>query len=423
MMFWMIAASLALLAVAFIVWPAWRSGRSRAFAAGAEPSALNAALYREQLDELEQQRRAGLLGEELWRERRRELEARLLEDVQAPAAAVTAAQRRPLALALVLALLVPVLALALYAQVGSWREWQVASEYQAVSAGLQQGQPDSDRLAAVLADVAALARRGDGPDWLFLQAQIYMQLGIYQAAADTYGRLRAFEPDNAELVGRQAQALYLARGRQLDDEVQAAMNEALALNPHQSTVLGIRGMHAFEAGDFAGAIAAWTKALAAMPPASPSAQMLQQGIRQARAALGEAEPGSEMAAVAPATGATATTGEGFSDGILVRVELDGQARVRPGATVYILAQSPAGGMPYAVVKMPVEGLPTEVRLDDSTAMAPGSLLSQQARVKITARVSASGNAMAAAGDWQGRSEVLTPDTLPEVVSIRIDQQI
>jgi hypothetical protein len=56
-------------------------------------------------------------------------------------------------------------------------------------------------------------------------------------------------------------------------------------------------------------------------------------------------------------------------------------------------------------------------------MAPGNSLSKQQKVKVTARVSLSGNAIAQAGDWQGRSQVLTPDTLPELVDIRIDQEI
>jgi len=429
MTFWIGAAALTLLAVAFILVPALRPGRGHAIASGAGQAALNAALYREQLEELQQQRDSDLLSDELWRERRTELEARLLEDVQEPAAATTTttAARRPIALALVLALLLPMVAVALYHQLGSWRQWRLTQEYQAISQSLQQGQPDSDRMAALLADINAVAGRSDQPDWLFLQAQAYMQLGIYQAAADAFGRLRQVEPDNADLLGRQVQALYLARGRAIDDALQALMEEALALNPHQSTVLGIRGMHAFEGGDYAAAIAAWSQALAGLPPASDSAQMLQQGIRQARAALGgdaaEVAAAPSRPVAGPASGSGAATAGGFKDGIKVRVELAGQVDVRPGSVVYILAQAPTGGMPFAVVRMPVEGLPTEVVLDDSTAMAPGNALSSQSRVKITARVSASGNAIAAAGDWQGRSDVLTPDTVPALVAIRIDQQI
>jgi cytochrome c-type biogenesis protein CcmH len=207
--------------------------------------------------------------------------------------------------------------------------------------------------------------------------------------------------------------MYLAAGRKLDTATRALIEQVLALNPRQSTVLGIRGMDAFEKADYALAIESWQQALAGLPAQAPSRAILEQGIRQARAAAPGAD--NDSAAMTAATG--------FSEGIKVRVELGKAAAASPGATVYVIASAPQGGMPFAVVRLPVEGLPAEVILDDSSAMAPGSSLSRQQQVRITARVSHSGNAIAEAGDWQGRSSLLTPDTVPEVVAIRIDQQI
>jgi cytochrome c-type biogenesis protein CcmH len=177
-------------------------------------------------------------------------------------------------------------------------------------------------------------------------------------------------------------------------------------------------MDAFENADYALAIVSWQQALAGMPPESPSVAVLEQGIRQAQAAMGVTPDTDSADSAAPATAVV-----GFSQGIKVRVELDQTAEVAPGSIVYVIASAPGGGMPIAVVRLAVERLPAELTLDDSTAMTPANSLSRQSQVKVTARVSRSGNAIAQAGDWQGRSEVLTPANLPPLVAIRIDQKI
>ena len=423
MIFWGIAAALTLLALAFIAVPVLRMSGKPTGVEDCRREALNIALYREQFEELDQQHTAGALTEGEWHERQRELDIRLLEDSRGSAPVPQPASGRPVLLMIGLLFALPVLAGILYVQLGSWGEWQLTRSYRAINENPARGAPANDKLMVLLGDISRHAERSGNPDWLFLQAEASMQLGAYSAAADAFARLRQAEPDNADLIGRQVQALYLARGKNIDGDVNALMEEALAINPHQPTVLGIRGMNAFEKGDFPVAVAAWSQALAGLPPASPPARMLRQGIEQARTAMaGDAVPVATAGAPGPAPLASATAA-GFTRGIRVRVELDSAARVQAGSIVYILAQSPGGGMPFAVVRLPVENLPTEVVLDDSTAMAPGSHLSLQPRVKVTARVSRSGNAMAQAGDWQGRSDTLTPATLPPVVSIRIDQKI
>jgi cytochrome c-type biogenesis protein CcmH len=415
--FWIIAVALTLLAIGFVIVPLlWlRKGfRQQEVAA----DLVSIALIKEQLDELELQSQTDFITEGDYQERKRELELRLVADAMTAAEVPSKGQYR--AVLTTVALLVPLASWLLYHQWGSAEAWQLSQRYQAVSAQLAKGEGNSDQAMAFVADLAHYTQQGGSADWLFLQAQLYMQMGAYQAAADSYARVAAQQPGSAEVLARQAQAQYLASGRKLDSQVKQLVEQVLAINPHQPTVLGMRGMDAFERADYAMAIGSWEQAIRGMPPGSQSAQVLQQGIVQARKALAESGvAGANLAAGEPQPSDTA----GFSDGIKVRVELDQQAIVSPGATVFVIAQAPEGGMPFAVVRLPVEGLPADVVLDDSTAMAPGNSLSKQARAKVTARVSVSGNAMAQAGDWQGRSQILTPDTLPELVAIRIDQEI
>jgi cytochrome c-type biogenesis protein CcmH len=399
------------LAVAFVLLPViWL--RKGADASPVQSDAISIALLKEQLEEAQLQHQAGVLSDEDYRETRQELELRIVTDAAQP----TQHQRQEkYGVLLLLALSLPPATWWLYHEWGNGQAWSLSERYQLLNQQFAKGEGDSASAALFVDDLARFNQRKGTPDWLFLQAQLSMQLGQYQAAADTYASLAAKEPGNAEIIARQAQAQYLAAGRKIDAQVDGLMQQVLAIDPHQPTVLGLRGMDAFERADYAQAISAWEKALGAMPPGSPSAKVLEQGIGQARLAMGEA--GESVVVEAQPVVA------GFTDGIKVRVELDQAARVAPGSTVYVIASGPNGGMPFAVVRMPVEGLPTEVVLDDSTAMAPGNSLSRQQQVKVIARVSRSGNAIAQAGDWQGRSELLTPQTVPEVVAIRIDQEI
>ncbi len=417
MSFWLLVGALTLLAVGFVVLPLlWlRKGVKQQ---EVPADLVSIALIKEQLDELEQQSQTDFITEGDYQERKRELELRLVSD--AMQATEVPEQGNFRAVVIAVGLLLPLASWLLYLQWGSADAWNLSQRYQAINEQLAKGEGNADQTMAFVADLAHYTQQGGSPDWLFLQAQLYMQLGVYQAAADSYARVAEQQPGSVEVLARQAQAQYLAGGRKIDSRVNQLIERVLAINPHQPTVLGMQGMDAFERADYTAAISAWEQAIRGMPQGSQSAQVLQQGIRQARAALGES--GVEVADTGSANG-RAPTATGFRDGIKVRVELDQQAAVSPGSTVFVIAQAPEGGMPYAVVRLPVEGLPTEVTLDDSTAMAPGNSLSKQQKVKVTARVSLSGNAIAQAGDWQGRSQVLTPDTLPELVAIRIDQEI
>jgi cytochrome c-type biogenesis protein CcmH len=72
-------------------------------------------------------------------------------------------------------------------------------------------------------------------------------------------------------------------------------------------------------------------------------------------------------------------------------------------------------MPYAVVRRPSFMLPFRVYLDDLVSMSPERTLSSAAEFEVVARLSASGNAMPQAGDWQWRSEPLENPVAADLV--------
>jgi cytochrome c-type biogenesis protein CcmH len=82
-----------------------------------------------------------------------------------------------------------------------------------------------------------------------------------------------------------------------------------------------------------------------------------------------------------------------------------QTAVAPTDTLFIYAQAVSGPkMPLAIVRKQVADLPLTVTLTDAQAMMPNMKLSNFAEVKLLARISKSGNAMAQPGDLIGTIE-------------------
>ena len=206
---------------------------------------------------------------------------------------------------------------------------------------------------------------------------------------------------DANLLAEYAQALYFGAGNKFDSNVDAALDNALALSPTNRTALGLQGIRAFEAGDYASAITSWQSALTAVPPGSAQAQALQSGILRAREQLGEKLPS-----------------------LRVNVSLSADLPVTAGQAVYVFAREWQGKpMPLAVAKLSVEDLPTTVTLDDSMAMPGGQQLSSVKAVQVVARVSSTGSAIPSEGDLEGVTEGLEIAGSEQQVRVVIDRKL
>jgi cytochrome c-type biogenesis protein CcmH len=376
-LFWVIGAALAVVALGIGLRPLLFNTRKRDLSR----SRTNVAIYRDQLRELDADRAAGTLADADYEAARLELEARLLEDVVPESAPSHGASR---ALIVTLALAVPLCAAALYYAVGNPRS---------IDTPVQNLEAMVERLAAHLRE-----NPDDATGWKLL-GRSYASMERFPEAADAYAKAAVRTPRDAQLLADLAEALAMARGRNLEGEPEKLLARALELEPQNLKALALAGTAAFGRRDYRAALTHWENMVPLVPADSEEARSIRASVDEARALLSQK----------PLQGRVS-----LSKKILPHVS--------PDDTVFIFARALEGPpMPLAVLRKQVRDLPFAFALDDSMAMAPGVKLSAHARVIVGARVSKSGEPAPKPGDLQGTSAPVTNDA--QGVSVVIDSVV
>ncbi len=254
------------------------------------------------------------------------------------------------------------------------------------------------------------AQRPDNLDYVNLLGRFYMGRDDYARAASAYADLARELPEDAYALASAAQADYLASGRQLSTRASLWAEQALAIDPHQRTALGLLGMASFEQQQYRAAMAYWQRLLAIETPGSDSARMVASVIETARQHLVEA---GELPDEAPQPAAGELTA-----GVTVRVSLPEGAAVAPTDTVFVLARNATSDsrMPIAVQRLQASQLPLTLRLDDSNSMA-GQKLSATGSIVVVVQVSPEGTPGEASATWIGKAGPLAPSLDPEPLEI------
>ena len=308
--------------------------------------------------------------------------------------------------------LLPFIALfsaALYYKLGGAADVLINRQLKAVSA-----ESSPEQMTALMEAIEArAAQRPDNLHYAALLGRYYMGREDYHQAAAIYGELSREAPGDAQALAYAAQAEYLAAGRQLSERSQMLAEQALAVNPHQRTALGLLGMASFELGRYRAAIEYWQRLLAVEDPSSESARMIESVLAMAQQRLGEpvaAAPAPEPQAMPPATKA----------GLTVTVPMPTQGALAPGDTVFVLARDPASGsrMPISVQRLSAAQLPLTLRLDDSNSMA-GQKLSATESVQVFVQVSPSGQPGEANATWLGESAPVSPSVEGPAITIQL----
>ena len=378
---------------------------------------INVVLFKDRLQELEDDFNQGVIGKDEYQSLKTELERRLLDDAATGSEATAALTGKPSAVVMVLlALSIPLVAWPVYQQTGAKADWDISQTLEQARQKTTAGESTELEVERLIVQLnQRLEQHPQHTDYLMLLGSTQMSLTNYAAATDVYRRLSDIYPDNPAVLAQYAQALYLSSDRTLTVKVRALADKALAINPQQTTVLGMMGIASFEQGDFQQAINYWQRLLPMLGPVSPNRQMITAGINQAKVLLGES--GVEVA-VKSAADAQSTVS------LQVRVAMGEGINVDKGASVYVYARAIAGPrMPLAVAKMKVADLPTTVTLDDSMAMAPSFKLSGFEQIELVARVSRNGIANRGPGDIEGLFGPVNTAAPAENLSLLIDRWV
>ena len=265
------ATLLVIVAAAFILPPLWLG--LRPLAGKADRKQANLAIFRDQLTELERERSEGSLAESDFEQAKRELQRRLLEEVEPDAAATTPGTHGPSRkLAVAILVLMPVLAVLGYGMLGNPN----ALDPTRIAAPPQMTQEQINDMVAKLA-----ARMEANPDnmqgWLML-ARSYKTMGRYADAAEAYGKAEKVINDDPELLASYAETIAMATGNGLTGKPSQLVERALKIDPQHPHSLFLAGAAAMEAGDNKKGIAYWEALLPQVEPGSEIDQMLRSGI-------------------------------------------------------------------------------------------------------------------------------------------------
>jgi cytochrome c-type biogenesis protein CcmH len=285
---WIILAVLTALVLAVLLRPLAASKR--------EPAAqgFDAAVYRDQLAEVESDRARGLIGEEEAEAARIEISRRLLAaDGKARAAGGDKTGGSGAKAAMVgIALALPMLAVGVYLLYGAPR-----LPDQPLAARLQDP-ANEQNLAALVAKVEARLREHpeEGEGWDVI-APVYLTWRRYNDAADAYARAIRLLGESAKRLSGRGQALVLANNGVVTEEARQALERALALD---QTLIEPRILLAIakeQDGKFAEAIEDWRALLARADTNAPWRAMVEARIEAAEAQLAGKPSVPDMAAV------------------------------------------------------------------------------------------------------------------------------
>jgi cytochrome c-type biogenesis protein CcmH len=393
MLFWAIAAALTVAALLFLLPPLVR----RRTTAPDLRVAANAAVYREQLEELAAELERGVLSQEEYERASREVERRIVAEYGQPSAPQPAVWRPNLAAAVAVGLLLPLAVAVGYLQLGNPDALSGVAAESAHTFTPDQLLPLVERLEARLRE-----KPDDAEGWMLLGRSLGV-LEQYDRAAEAYARASRLAPGDAGLLADHADALAMARGRRLAGEPFALIKRALEIDPAHIKALALAGSAEFDARNYAAAIGYWERLLKVAPPQSEFARSVAESIAEARS-LGSTGPAGKQAPAAKQAAAANQSLQG-----IVSIAPGLAAGLSPGDTVFVLARPASGSrMPLAIARTTVAALPYRFTLDDSMAMAPGATISSHAKVVVAARVSKSGNAMPQKGDIEGASAPVAP---------------
>jgi cytochrome c-type biogenesis protein CcmH len=260
MALWIVFALMTAAAVVAVVWPLARKPRT-----GAAGSEL--VVYKDQLEEIERDRGAGLIGGAEAEAARLEVSRRLLAAADKEAAAPVAVpqprwhRRAAVLVALVVLSLLPV---ALYVVLGSPN---IPGQPAYARGNLP---PGHESIATLIGQVEERLARNpdDGPGWEVI-APVYMRLGRFDDAVVAWRKALALNGETATRDADLGEALVAAANGVVTDEAKTSFARAVAHEPQNAKARYFLGLADEQDGNRAAAAEKWRDVLKDAPADAP----------------------------------------------------------------------------------------------------------------------------------------------------------
>ncbi|HEY0684794.1 MAG TPA: tetratricopeptide repeat protein [Steroidobacter sp.] len=295
---------------------------------------------------------------------------------------------------LALALLVPVLAILMYAGLSNW-DWKGAQIAASQAMDMEQA---IDSLEAKLKEDP---KNLEG--WLLL-GNTYTRTGRYPRAADAFQQAYDLtQGQNVDALIGLGEALALTDEASLAGRAGKLFDTALTMAPNHPKALWYGSIAALRAGDLRRGRDRLQLLMAQNPPEELRG-VLERQIQDLDQQLGE---GGQVGTTPSAPAGSERPAAASSRAIPVAVSLSPQLRqqVSGPLPLFILARDPsAGGPPLAVQRHSSDNLPLNVTLTESDAMIPARSIATVPKVVVVARLSRSGAPQQQSGDLYGEAE-------------------
>jgi len=288
MLFWLVAAALTAVALALLLGPLVRR-RGGPVAARAD---YDIEVFRDQLRELERDRRRGTIGAAEAAAAKLEIERRLLAADAARATegtASTAGAGRAVAITAI-AIGLPLAAFVLYSQLGApgtpdlpLAARDLPQQRQAAETPPPAAPPD---MSTALARVRA--RLEENPenleDWLLL-GRTLVELGRVEQALEAYDWARKVSDDRPDVISAYGEALVMMADGTVTEGALKAFKEANAGDPAEPRARYYLALADFQAGRKDAAVEAWAALANDSPAGAPWLQGLEARVRAVAADL------------------------------------------------------------------------------------------------------------------------------------------
>jgi cytochrome c-type biogenesis protein CcmH len=267
MTLWFVFAVMTAAAIFAVLWPLGRGGRP-------QNDGSEAAVYKDQLTEIDRDVAAGLIDSSEAEAARVEISRRLLaaaDNRRAPPIASSIRLRRSAAVIALIGL--PIMSVAFYLSLGSPRlgDFPLAQRTRA---------PDATQpLDNLVAQVEQHLEKNptDGRGWSVL-APVLARLGRYDEAVRAYHNSITYSGDSAERRADLGEALAGAAGGVVTSEAKAEFERAIALNADEVKASYFLGLAAEQDGRSAEAASIWRAMLAKAPSDAPWRPLVQAAL-------------------------------------------------------------------------------------------------------------------------------------------------